>query len=431
MRDSDVIGKRMLPLASLLLEHGADLFCCDQDGYSGCMLIFQSQYGPKYIKEFVYRFIDLDTFMDTKSRDLWLISSIARCIPSFQRRLEAAHRELRSPHIISFDINPRQDEVLELNPDVQIAWLKTAEPGERVPFMRTLCSFGTVDMVRPFIECGLDLEETDGDDSKTYIRSAARMGNLDVVVALMEAGASLVQPSWFWRRNNLCTSVLEELLERWAFMIANRPIQGRGSPTLESEIWILPRLLQRPGHASPNALFAALGPVLDPEVLRQLLEHGYGRRDGQLARTHHEEACGSELIEIVKHHRPYLSLLLDYGLGLECEDRLGVTAVLYATDLADTSYLEMLIQAGANMSRRPRCGITPMQLVESNMKASHPRQTNRAWSFFGQKKTVSLEEDIRTYELLKHHLTTENKSFLPFCKFPLKADKERGAKSIV
>jgi hypothetical protein len=38
------------------------------------------------------------------------------------------------------------------------------------------------------------------------------------------------------------------------------------------------------------------------------------------------------VIEAVKLDSPFVSLLLEYGLGLECEDRIGFTALLHALD---------------------------------------------------------------------------------------------------
>ncbi|KAF3800843.1 hypothetical protein GCG54_00009514 [Colletotrichum gloeosporioides] len=45
-----------------------------------------------------------------------------------------------------------------------------------------MCSFGTVDMVEPFLKCGIDVNETEVLDGKTYIRHAARKGNLEILL---------------------------------------------------------------------------------------------------------------------------------------------------------------------------------------------------------------------------------------------------------
>ncbi|RYP09084.1 hypothetical protein DL765_008564 [Monosporascus sp. GIB2] len=405
MLEAPQINCRMLSVARLMMQSGADLSYRDEEGSSSCILIFQSTYGIEFLQDFVCQYIDLDTYGNFESTDLWLISSMARCIPSFLRRLEAEARELRTPPEISSSIHPRLDHILALTPEAQVSWLKSSEPQVRAPFMRAICSYGTVEMALPFIDSGIDLDEAEHPEAKSYIRSAARNGNLDVVMALLKAGARIDQPTWHWRTSNLCTSVLDEFIERWRFIWQNQPVQGRAPPDVDSEFWILPLLLQESNHTSPNALYTALWEGPDPPPLRPLLQHGYGRRDGQPPRTDHERDCGSEVIEAVKNQRAYLGAMLRHGLALECEDRFGCTAALYAVDLGSVEALELLYKAGADLTRRTGYGITPLELATSNLEAEHPRPTQRAWAWaWSNQPDVSLEQDMRVYSFLKAKL---------------------------
>lgn len=428
MQESSSVNKRLLPLAEVLISNNADLSIPDEEGNTSCMLIFRSQHGLTFMEEVVYRYIGLDTFSDLKSLDLWLMSSIARTTPALRARLEAENRSFRTEPEISSCIKPRHDELLEIDASEQISWLRAAPAKERCAFLSLLFSFGTLEMVQPFLspDSGLDVNETvieeDGYSSKSFIRAAARMGNLDVVVALAKAGARLDQVDWHWRANNLCTGVLDELIERWQFMSYRRPVPGRRTSTVESELWILKFLLEQPNHESPNALYAALWPDSGADstsVLVPLLERGYGRRDGMPARTNHERDCGSEILEAVKHEQPYLQTMLDYGLALECEDRTGVTAILYAVDNAAFDVLEKLIKAGANLIRRPGCGISALELAESNFRAGHPRPTNRAWSYWSWFKNdgiISMEEDRRVLKMLADAVQKRDGKELPLCE---------------
>jgi len=417
----------LLPLAKVLISNNADLTIPDEDGNSSCMLIFRSQHGLDYMEEFVYRYIGLDTFSDLKSLDLWLMSSIARTTPALRARLEAENRSFRTEPEISSCIKPRHDKLVETDAQEQISWLKAAPAKERCSFLSLLFAFGTLDMVQPFLSesSGLDINETVPEDecsSKSYIREAARMGNLDVVVALAKAGAQLGQDDWLWKPNNLCTSVLDELIERWRFM-SYRPVAGRKSSTLESELWILKFLLEGPNHMpqSPNALYTALWTEADAtKILVPLLEHGYGKRDGQPAKTHHDKHCGSEILEAVKHEMPYLQTMLDHGLALECEDKTGVTAILYAVDNAAFDVMEKLIRAGANLTRRPGCGISALELAEANFAADHPRPINRAWgnwSWFKNEGIISLEEDRRVLKMLVEAKGKREGKERPLCEY--------------
>lgn len=425
MQESSSVNMHLLPLAEVLISNNADLSIPDEDGNSSCMLIFRSQHGLTYMEEFVYRYIGLDTFSDLKSLDLWLMSSIARTTPALRARLEAENRSFRTDPKISSCNKPRHDELVETDPSEQIAWLKAAPAKERCAFLSLMFSFGTLDMVQPFLSDSseLDINETvpeeDGYSSQSYIRAAARMGNLDVVVALAKAGAHLDQNDWRWKANNLCTSVLDELIERWRFM-SYRPVSGRKASSLESELWILKFLLEQPNHESPNALYTALWTEADAtKVLVPLLEHGYGKRDGQPRKTHHDKHCGSEILEAVKHEMPYLQTMLDHGLALECEDNTGVTAILYAVDNAAFDVLEKLIDAGANLTRRPGCGISAIELAETNFAADHPRPINRAWSnwsWFKNEGIISMEEDKRVLKMLVGAMRKRDGKELPLCK---------------
>ncbi|KAF5497979.1 hypothetical protein CGCS363_v008957 [Colletotrichum siamense] len=194
MLESSKSYERMQPMASILIENGANLSICDKVGQSSCLLMFQMPQGFDYFDEVLYKFIDLDMLQNLRPTDLWLVASLARSIPSFKSKLEAEFQGIRTPIGISSSIRPRIEHLPELDPQKQASWLKN--------------------MIEPFLKCGIDVNETEMSDGKTYIRHAARKGNLEVVMALAQAGASLEQVEWVSKSTNLCASVLEDLLER-------------------------------------------------------------------------------------------------------------------------------------------------------------------------------------------------------------------------
>lgn len=321
MQQGAEINRKMLPMTTLLLEYSADLSYRDESGESACLLIFQSGCGLEYTQNILYRFISRDVYQSFQSKDLWLVSCIARTIPTFRQRLEGELRDLRTPTALSSSIRPRYEKILELSAEKQRDWIESAPASDRISFMQALCSYGTLEMVQPFIESSIDLDEIGGPDDKIYTRCAARMGNLGVLMALAKAGASLEQKDWLFRNNNLCTSALEELLERWALMSEGKTVQGRDILSVEKERWILDWLLEQQGHESPNALYCVmLRNQNHPTVFGKILKHGYGRQDGQPPKSDHIKRTGSEVIEAVKTRDPCLKALLDVGLALECED---------------------------------------------------------------------------------------------------------------
>lgn len=367
--------------------------------------MFQMPQGFDYFDEVLYKFIDLDMLQNLRPTDLWLVASLARSIPSFKSKLEAEFQGIRTPIGISSSIRPRIEHLPELDPQKQASWVKSASSLDRVTFLRTMCSFGTVDMIEPFLKCGIDVNETEMSDGKTYIRHAARKGNLEVVMALAQAGSSLEQVEWVSKSTNLCASVLEDLLERWAFITQRKPIPGIQRSSPDPELWILPWLLRQPNHESHNALYAAMGWEAHlPPVIAPLLEYGYGRRDGQPAKTDHGQRCGSEVVDATKNRKPYLKQLLDAGLALECEDCLGISAVIYAVDLGELRVLEMLIEAGADVNRQCGFGITPLELATINLGLPHPRARTRSLTYMQILPQdgigVSLDTDQKLYDCI-------------------------------
>ena len=72
-----------------------------------------------------------------------------------------------------------------------VAEVKQASVKVRSGFLRTLCSKGTIPILRPFLSGDIDLNELEGPLPTTYIRAAASQGNTEIVLALMNAGVSV------------------------------------------------------------------------------------------------------------------------------------------------------------------------------------------------------------------------------------------------
>jgi hypothetical protein len=90
------------------------------------------------------------------------MSSVARTTPALRARLEAENRSFRTQPEISSCMKPRHDELLETDANEQVSWLRAAPAEERCAFVSLILSFGTLDMVQPFLSpySGLDLKDT-------------------------------------------------------------------------------------------------------------------------------------------------------------------------------------------------------------------------------------------------------------------------------
>ena len=267
-------------------------------------------------------------------------------------------------------------------------------------------------MINPFLHCGFDLDECHPSDDRTYIRAAAGSGSVDIVAALAEAGASLDTycPSMSESEILPASSAVDDLLERWHSIQFGRP-EYNGDP--EAECWILKDLLRNPTFNASDSIFFAIGRHEDPFIYRCLLEAGCGRRDGMPSDTRARKAIGSEVIWAVKSNSPIATLLVEHGLGVECEDRLGFSALLHALDRGKgrIDFTEMLIAAGADLTRRTASGFTPLEFAKRNLNAQHPRYPRRDgiikdWEL----RSVTLQEDREVYDCLKAAIRERHRS---------------------
>ena len=358
--------------------------------------------------------IDACTLQEIEGVDLWVLAALARAFPSFHQCLQAQYAEFRTATEFSTTPFKEFSKAIELDIALQVAEVKNAKSEVRQSFLRLLCAKGTLEMVNPFLDCGINLDECSLSDNNTYIRVAARNGRIDIVAALAEAGASLdthrpwISPSEILPPSN----AVDDLLERWNSIRLGRP-EYIGDPN--AEYWILRDLLKNPTLNASDSIFFAIGREENPLTYQCLLEAGYGRRDGTPSDTRAQKALGSEVIWAIKSNNRVTTLLVEHGLGIECEDRFGYSALLHALNRGKgcIDFAGMLIEAGADLTRRTASGFTPLEFARKNLNAQHPRQPRRD----GTKpdlglQTVTLEEDREAYDRLEKSIRERQPSTL-------------------
>jgi hypothetical protein len=411
MGQSTDLDQKLRPVADAIIRSEADLTISDKNGYSACTRIFQIRHGLVYLEQFVYRYIDLLALHDMDTVDYWLITTLARAHPTFQRCLEAEHEAYRTPRAVSSSVHRPLARLADLDVDRQLESLQKADVKHRTAFLRSLCENGTLAMLQPFLDNGIDLDEVEVPTSKSYLRAAARQGNLEIVDALVQAGASVSGRPNYWQPYIIVNGVVDELVDRWHTLERRRPEYYGHAHSPESEFWILPKLLQNPTFHNPNALLLAIWWESDHRVYETLLDHACGRRDGQAAASWQLRTYGSEVIEAIKCDNPVVISMLKHGLALEVEDNWGCTALIHALDKGKRrlDYTQILIDAGADLERRTGCRYTPLEFAEINMHAKHPRMPQRTWNTKTvetcNSKLIELEEDRETYARLKRAIS--------------------------
>ena len=401
-----------------LIEKGADMSTSDSNAISMGTLILRSRGGREYLENVISRRVDTFVLSQMASAEAWVFAAISRSTPEYAHAVNKQLSEYRTPVSLSSCKTPIPTALPEFDESLQINQVVQADPRTRVVFLESICASGTVPMLAPFLHSNkIDLNEVaELSGSIGYMRTAARFGNLEIVDALLSAGASVTNQRHFQsyskeNQNSLHFthgSPVDDLLDRWQGLdvgVPEFPGQAR-----HDEYKVLQRLLESPTFDSPNVLLTAIVTRAPHFVVRTLLEAGCGRRDHELPRSWDLRRVGSEVILSIKLNTAMLPILLDYGLGTECEDRSGFTALLHALDRGPgcLDFVEVLICAGANLTRRTASGFTPLEWAMQNLKGPHPRvpkqiQATKPWEI----DAVSFEEDQRMYIMLQQAVAAQ------------------------
>ena len=104
------------------------------------------------------------------SVDSWLMAALARALPTFQKSVQQQFKDCRTPTEISSSTRQIQESVPQFDMTLQIERAKRASPHVRASFMRSLCARGDVQMIEPFLDCGINLDEILDKNPETYIR---------------------------------------------------------------------------------------------------------------------------------------------------------------------------------------------------------------------------------------------------------------------
>ena len=412
MSMTESLEDQLQSIACVLIQTGSDLTLSDSSGYSACSLIFQSSKGLSFLEKFVSSYVDVFMLQEMEGIDLWVLAALGRAFPHFLTCLQAQLSECRTPEEISLSHTKRIEPLIGLDVSAQVEEVKRAEPEVRQNFLKLVCAKGTLEMIQPFLDSGIDLDECGPFNDRTYIRAAARSGSVEIVTALAEAGASLdTHRDWMSDSEILpASSAVDDLLERWHSIDYGRP-EYTGDP--ESEYCLLKGLLENPTFIARDSIFFAIGRHEAPFIYECLIEAGCGRRDGMPSDTRARKALGSEVIWAIKMNSPIADLLVQHGLSLECEDRFGFSALLHALDRGEgcIDFTGMLIKAGADLTRKTSSGFTPLSFAKHNLDAQHPRLPTRdGFTKDWESRAVTLEEDVKTYHRLRAEIRTRQPS---------------------
>ncbi|KAI1123382.1 hypothetical protein F5Y10DRAFT_286199 [Nemania abortiva] len=261
-------SETLMPILNLLVQNGADITSQDEEGLSAISYMLDARQGHhvSYARadsgdlHALLNMLDLDVFEDMNSLDFWLVATYASStMPSIRLKLESQLKERRTPIEISSSTRPIQETLPELYIDEQLKWIKTATVSERVRFIRLFCAHGDEDTIRPFLECGIDVNETEsGHDLATYMRAAAEQGKVGTMKTLLESGASVDCEDAFLGFDEMCTSAVDDLVIRWHRRMSGESPWVSAPTPVDDEYWMMPLLFELNGPRGTGALLGAL-----------------------------------------------------------------------------------------------------------------------------------------------------------------------------
>ena len=365
------------------------------------------QHGGKILEaeSSIFNFIFMDTGVGHidwipgflfKSSEPWLVdelSSLQMCFIGTLARVDAVFcdrlkRELGSYHSsTSLRRTHSADHLFEafFGPASIVSHFRTLNSYRMYAFLAYLCRKGTVAMIKPFIDLGVDVNEFFF--TSKLLRSATNVGNMDVVDMLLEAGANGSLAIWGFldESKDLPDALFRSFLELLVETARPASFESYNDPLL----------------AVINSSRALRSFPMAPKILLDrnvFTNEGFGEL--ALKPQYHASYMYPA---ISKGHPSVVDLLLRNGVcadarisrSFDCKGQSfeSCTWLTFAVMCGEASCTDVLIQHGADVTALDGAGKSAIELAEQNAVASHPRSIRISYN---RDKSVKPEEDAET-----------------------------------
>ena len=354
----------------IYLQHGGNLFTTGvfEEATLRSLLLY---YGPgtvNLVSEAFFHSSEFLTVDEISSLGICILGSVARVNPEIRTRLKAYLASYRSPLLAAGTIYA--DTLLEstFGTASVLRHFHRLEARRSRELLAGLCRTGTLSMLRPFIDTGIDIN--DKYDDYNMLGNAAAIGNMDIVCMLLESGANgaLALHRFIIHGIELPDGLFEHLLE--LLVESSRPTSFE---TLSCDALLAVIGSSRALSTHPKA----------PEVLIRQKVFSDELIIFPCTRNH----CSYMCVAIRNRLCSVVELLLQHGAYAKTMSRWLAFSVHYGA----ASFSEALIQHGADVNFLDGAGKSVLQLARSNVTAPHPRIfTHCCWE---RKRRVTAEED--------------------------------------
>ena len=176
----------------VFLAHGGRLIpSVDFDDGTLLVSVVQSKIGFGSVEVSRYLFGHSESWMieDLKPIDAWIIGLLAYTDQKFRTRLEAYLSLFRSAFVPQTNILNEEPLPDAFDIDIIVKQVMSASVEDRVSFIQAICTSGTRVTLEPFINAGIDVNET-GRVLRSYLETAVRTKNSEIFKLLLFRGAA-------------------------------------------------------------------------------------------------------------------------------------------------------------------------------------------------------------------------------------------------
>lgn len=357
------------------LQHCGNLFTerYPHDSTLHALLLCTGASTAKLVSRGLFHLSESWTVDELSSFGICFLGAVAHVDPEFRTGLKKCLGSYRSPLLAAGTIYA--DSLYEATFGIAsvLGHFHRLDSYDSRMLLSALCRLGTLSMLRPFIDGGVDLNA--GTGNRNMLGNAAAAGNLDIVCMLIERGANGASAlsHFIFDGKNLSDGLYKHLLE---LLVENsRPMSFRSF--IEDPLWSIigsPRALSAHPEA-PEILFHRK--VLTPQLFNCSCQQG--------------DTCSYMCVAITQGLGSVVELLLRHG------EYTNTTSnwLVFSIKRGASSCIKPLIQHGADVSFLDGAGRSALQLARSNVATPHPRRFEHYSRRFGgfDEWDVTAEED--------------------------------------
>ena len=364
------------------------------------LIEFENGFRSRDLSDYLFNRSESWTIDDLTPIDFWIIGILAYSDQRFRARLEAYLQCFQSPSAPR--TGPSGEQLVRIGFDINliVAQVMSASTPLRVHFLSMICTSGTLRMLKPFLDAGIDINEAEAYSS--YLGKAAGGTNREIFQILLDSGAA-VYPALKYLSHNKPRFPAEDYCY-YLLSIVDRITQIDFKDHSRDPISCL--LI---GWDESGVTISALEHFLCTGLFN----------DGELFGGENISLYQRYIFLAICYNRyRALSLLLDYAIDSQRQigdqfnsdtvfsEHGSYTWLTLAVHSAQTSCVEAIVKY-ADIHVRDGSGRNALELAQHYAVATHPRAPGPFFYY-----VISADDDNKVLAILEKAITSQQSSCL-------------------